>query len=156
MKFWLILHYNTSVIDDKSDFKKNNLINFDVLKDHKYEIVPNTKSKKSENNYLYIWKYDNWNKSFSKTWNLVYHFRVHTNEKPFECNHWGKKFSQKGNLGRHLETHEVGDISNRKTFSWKIWKSTYTNVYNLKVSFCFSTDFISFWKYSILKVVGEL
>lgn len=152
--FTLNLYNNTFFIEEKAEFKKNNLINFDVLKGHKYQIVPNSKSKKSENNYLYIWKYDNCNKSFSKTWNLVYHFRVHTNEKPFEWNHCGKKFSQKGNLGRHLETHEAWDISERKTFTCKVWKSTYTNIYNLKVGPCFSMDLKSLlYSYSILTSV---
>lgn len=59
-------------------------INLDVLKGHKYEIRLNPTLDGAESNYEYICRYDNCGKIFNKTYNLVYHFRVHTNEKPFE------------------------------------------------------------------------
>ena len=62
----------------------HDMVNYDVLKGHKYEILPNPK-KGMKNARIFVCKYDNCDKVFSKTWNLVYHFRVHTKEKPFIC-----------------------------------------------------------------------
>lgn len=92
-------------------------INLDVLKGHKYEIRHHPTQDGAESNYEYICRYDNCGKIFNKTYNLVYHFRVHTNEKPFECKFCHKKFSQKGNLGRHLERHKTDTVEERKVYN---------------------------------------
>ena len=109
-------------------------INLDALNGHPYEIVANPKAENEHNKHLYICRYWGCGKTFSKTYNLVYHFRVHTNEKPFECDHCGKKFSQKGNLGRHLDTHKTKSVLERKTFSCEKCNRNYTSIYNLRVS----------------------
>jgi hypothetical protein len=98
--------------DNASESKTG--INFKVLEGHPYEIVPNPKADFEHNKHLYICRYEECGKTFAKTYNLVYHFRVHTNEKSFECKHCKKRFSQKGNLGRHLETHNTSFLMDRK------------------------------------------
>ena len=78
-------------------------VNYGVLKNHKYEIIENPDRDSCKNSRIYVCKYDNWGKSFAKTWNLVDHFRIHTKEKPFVCGDCKKKFSQKCNLKRHIK-----------------------------------------------------
>jgi hypothetical protein len=40
--------------EDFEKFEKNNLINYEILEGHKYEIVPNKSTERGANNYLYI------------------------------------------------------------------------------------------------------
>ena len=86
--------------------RKRDMVNYDVLKGHKYEIRENPDKSKCINKRIYICKYDNCNRVFSKTWNMVSHFRVHTNEKPYKCDICHKTLSQSSNLNRHVLKHE--------------------------------------------------
>lgn len=49
--------------------------------------------------------YEGCGKQFTKTWNILDHFKVHTGEKPFRCEACKRAFSQKGNLTKHLKLH---------------------------------------------------
>lgn len=127
-----------------SENSKKDMINYEVLKGHPYEIKENTE-KKEKGARQYICRYSDWNKVFYKTWNLVYHFRVHTNSKPFQCKSCGKGFTQKANLLRHLPVHEDIPLHKRKIFDCPKCSRKYSNKYNLNVSYKYEKH----WHYDI-------
>lgn len=81
----------------------------------------------------FVCTYDNWGKEFTKSWNLVYHARIHTREKPFKCTYCRESFAQKGNLKRHLKIHSETALWRRKKFQCSICLKKYTTKFNLKV-----------------------
>ena len=121
-------------LDRSNSSNRKNCINHEILEGHPHELVENKDPKSGEGNFLYVCRYGGCGKTFTKTYNLVYHFRVHTNEKPFSCKYCSKRFSQKGNLGRHLETHQAKNIQVRKSHLCPKCNKGYTSIYNLKVS----------------------
>lgn len=124
-------------------FQKRDMVNYKVLEGHKYQIVDNPEKEKCANKRLYICKYGNCNKIFTKTWNLVSHFRIHTNEKPYQCSECHKLFTQRSNLSRHLAIHCKSKSIYHKIHKWTECPRKYSSIYNLNVSgFIVSSQFI--------------
>lgn len=116
------------------EFVSNHSINLDVLQGHQYKIEVNPNARNEGNSLLYICDYENCGKVFHKTYNLVYHFRVHTKEKPFCCRICQKRFSQNGNLKKHMEIHQLTTLTERKIYKCESCSKSYTSIYNLNVS----------------------
>ena len=65
--------------------------------------------------------------------NLVYHFRVHTKEKPFKWDKCPKSFTQNSNLKKHIVTHLLEGKNSKKVFEWDLCSKRYSSIYYLRV-----------------------
>ena len=106
---------------------------FDPLKGHKYELKFEYNAESKRSRRVLIWKYENCNKEFIKTWNIVDHFRIHTKESPFSWKFCNKEFTQRGNLRKHLEKHKNEEAQPKQRFRWNRCESKYSSLYNLNV-----------------------
>lgn len=112
-------------IDDEQDF--------DPLKGHKYELKFEYNATSKRSRRILIWKYDNCNKEFVKTWNIVDHFRIHTKESPFWCKICNKEFTQRGNLRKHMDKHKSESLEHPQKYSCEKCECKYSSQYNLNV-----------------------
>ena len=87
----------------KSEKKEAPLL--EKLKAHpsRTEQVYNPRTKRM--NKLITCLYQGCERKFTKTWNILDHFKTHTGDKPYQCVNCQKSFSQKGNLSKHRRLH---------------------------------------------------
>ena len=114
--------------NSNSDTKKCTL-----LDQYPHEILSSYDENSAKMVKTFRCKHEGCTKEFNKSWNLVYHARVHTNEKPFKCTHCLESFAQKGNLKRHMKIHSETPLNSRKTLQCNICLKKYTTKFNLKV-----------------------
>ena len=141
------LNYEANMKMSKND------INLELLKEFEYDTEMREIEGEEELQTIYICRFHNWNKEFTRTWNILDHARMHRGIKPYKWDYWLKEFTQKGNLRKHLKTHLVPNIDQRKRYKCEYCDSSYTERYNYKVS-SFNIYFISllltFISYSFL------
>lgn len=113
---------------------KRDMVNYKVLEGHQYEIRENPDKDNCVNKRIYVCKYEGCDKVFTKTWNLVSHFRIHTNEKPYQCTECHKLFTQRSNLSRHMAIHWKSKSVERKIYGCTECSRKYSSKYNLNVS----------------------
>ena len=104
-----------------------------ALDKYPHEIITKKNETSGKMQKIFICKHQDCLKEFNKSWNLIYHARIHTNEKPFKCTECLESFAQKGNLKRHMKTHSETALWKRKNFLWKICMKKYTTKFNLKI-----------------------
>lgn len=103
------------ISEDSQRISKSDL-NLELLKDYEYETVTRGGEVDDKPITIYICKYENCNKEFTRTWNILDHARMHKGVKPFQCHLCVKTFTQKGNLKKHLKTHMLPDVESRKRY----------------------------------------
>lgn len=108
----------------------------EMLKHYQYQKYVEIDEVTHKEKVTYICKYNEWNKVFTKTWNLLDHVRMHEGIRPFQCKHCPKSFTQKGNLKKHQIQHTIATLKERKRFKCHICNKGYTEKYNLEVRDC--------------------
>jgi len=54
---------------------------------------------------VYICKYGNCGKEFTRSWSILDHVRMHEGIKPYVCKVCAKAYTQKGNMQKHMRKH---------------------------------------------------
>ena len=106
----------------------------ELLKPFKYEKLVEKDAAHDKKKITYKCRYEECNKRFTKTWNLLDHMRMHEGIRPFKCQNCPKSFTQKGNLKKHQIQHTLSSLKERKRFKCDICYKGYTEKYNLEVS----------------------
>lgn len=157
-QYWMWDTFSPHEHDNDSDlvYKLNNFKTFDDIKHVVRQSNPNATKEDIYDKLLtpfkhdkvkiwsptqhkfkinYICRYEGCDKTFTKTWNLLDHVRMHEGIKPYKWKLCSKEFTQKGNLKKHnFIQHSNVSLYDRKKFIWSICSRVYTERYNLNVS----------------------
>lgn len=117
----------------------------EMLKSYQYQKVIEMDEVTHKQKISYVCKYGEWNKVYTKIWNLLDHVRMHEGIRPFKCKFWPKSFTQKGNLKKHQIQHTISTLRERKRFKCNICNKGYTEKYNLEVNLFKFFKFIFFF-----------
>lgn len=90
---------------DSDEISQDSDSTYEKLKGHPCSTTHSYNKSTKRMNKVITCNYNGWGKQFSKTWNILDHFKVHTGERPYSCEMCGKAFSQKGNLSKHKKLH---------------------------------------------------
>ena len=112
---------------------KKCLLNIKYLEKYRWETTKRVNSNGGCTT-VFIWKYDNCNKEFTRSWSILDHVRMHEGIRPYECKYCPRAYTQKGNMIKHMKRHTDPDMFNRRHYTWEFCQRKYTEKYNLKVS----------------------
>lgn len=91
----------------------NNLIEDDGFDEEQLEVLNSykfttrfepSKGPRRRKRFI-ICGYEGCDREFTKAWNFLDHARMHTGERPYECEICQSKFTQRGNLTKHMKKH---------------------------------------------------
>ncbi|CAI2373436.1 unnamed protein product [Moneuplotes crassus] len=102
-----------------------------LLKNYKCKVEKRTNFRGSIST-VYVCKYDNCNKEFTRTWSILDHVRMHEGEKPYQCPFCSRHYTQKGNLDKHMLLHQKPEVEARRSHQCLHCAKWYTEKYNLK------------------------
>ena len=117
---------------EKMGLPKHEMYNL-LLRPYFHESIIELDEQNLRVKYHYRWKYGEWNRVFTKGWNILDHVRMHEDLRPYQCEFWNRAFTQKCNLTKHRQRHIVTDLKERKKFKCRICEKSFTERYNLKV-----------------------
>ena len=104
-----------------------------LLQPYHHECIIQFDEENLKVKYFYRCKYGDWNRIFTKGWNILDHMRMHEDIRPYQCEFCNRAFTQKCNLTKHRQRHIITDLKERKKFKWSKCAKSYTERYNLKV-----------------------
>ena len=105
-----------------------------LLGSYKYTKVSRIDNISRRRETYYVCQFGDCRKEFLKAWNMLDHARSHQGIRPFTWEKCGKSFTQKCNLTKHLKKHQFKRLAERKVFSCPVWFKSFTEKYNMRVS----------------------
>lgn len=104
-----------------------------LLDPYKYERITELDSVTHKSKFSYRWKYADWDRYFTKGWNILDHVRMHEDIRPYQCEFCERAFTQRCNLKKHRRRHIITDLNDRKKYKCNMCSKGFTERYNLKV-----------------------
>ena len=84
--------------NSENGLKQKEEMYYKLLENYKYEKLVTYDVDKAKEVVVLKCTYEDWDKVFSKPWNMLDHMHIHEGVKPHLCEWCGKTFTQRGNL----------------------------------------------------------